>query len=133
MRLVVTDHMICFRQSHGLFTTRYKFLFAMSKHLIRPIAVDSSGWIYRTSAYGWRELKQVKCGEIWLFLHREQAKSVFTGQNKSLSNELALLLIDLVVNSSEFTKSLYVGSNSWNWKKIILKTLIFQLKVYFHV
>ena len=34
MRLAETDHMICFSQSHGLLTTKYKFLFTMSKHLM---------------------------------------------------------------------------------------------------
>ena len=33
MRLAETDHVICFNELHDLFTTRYKFLFTMSKHL----------------------------------------------------------------------------------------------------
>ena len=37
MRLAETDHVICFSQSHGLFTTKYKFWFTMSKHLIKPV------------------------------------------------------------------------------------------------
>ena len=34
MRLSETDHVICFSQSHGLFTTKYKFWFTMLKHLM---------------------------------------------------------------------------------------------------
>ena len=34
VRLAETDHMICFSQLHGLFTTKYKFSFTMSKLLI---------------------------------------------------------------------------------------------------
>ena len=37
MRLAETDHVICFSQSHGLFTTKYKFSFTMSKHLIAQL------------------------------------------------------------------------------------------------
>ena len=33
MRLAETGHVICFSQSHGLFTTKYKFWFIMLKTL----------------------------------------------------------------------------------------------------
>ena len=34
LRLAETNHVICFSQPHGLFTTKYKFWFSMLKHLI---------------------------------------------------------------------------------------------------
>ena len=34
IRLAQKDHVICLSQSYGLFTTKYKFWFTMSKHLI---------------------------------------------------------------------------------------------------
>ena len=41
MRLAETDHVIFFNQSHGLFTTKYKFWFTISKHQIDWTAVPS--------------------------------------------------------------------------------------------
>ena len=34
MQLAEIDHEICFSQSYGLLTTKYKFWFTVSKHLI---------------------------------------------------------------------------------------------------
>ena len=34
MRMAETDHVLCFSQSHGMLTAKYKFWFTMSKHLI---------------------------------------------------------------------------------------------------
>ena len=63
-------------------------------------------------------IRQVKCGGIGQFLHRERTK-------------LGLLLIDhgeiFLLQSSEFTKSLYFGSNS---KKVLKKLIFLPINLY---
>ena len=73
----------------------------------------------------WYSYQQVKWCGIWKFLQRDWAKLFFSSAILSFSIKLVLLLIYLgeicPMQSSEFIKSLYFGSN----KKKILKIVIF--------
>ena len=40
IQLAETDHVICLSQSHGLFTTKYKFWFTMLKHFIDGCTIE---------------------------------------------------------------------------------------------